>query len=344
MKKAVLLAAILFFGTGVAVAGKRSSGDRSFASAPLTSQETPVVPIDIEGPLADRNSEVSGLDWYGDYLILLPQYPARLGGNVFAIAKTDILSTLNGENSGPISPVPIALLAGDLSEQIEGFEGFEAIAFKGDQVFLTVEASASEGMKGYVIGGTIENDLSQIVIDPDKIVESPVQSNSPNKADEALLVIEEALVSIYEVNGVQLNLDPQAHTFDFDLRSQPPVSFPNVEYRITDVTGLDERDRFWAINYFYPGDVDLIPTTDPLTIRYGRGSTHRQQKHVERLVEFDYTNGKISLTNTAPIQLELAVEGRNWEGIARLDSEGFLISTDKFPSTILGFVSLEPAP
>ncbi len=251
MKKAVLLAAILFFGTGTAVVWQRSSSDRSFASAPLTSQETPVIPIEIEGPLADRNSEVSGLDWYGDYLILLPQYPDRLGGNVFAIARTDILSTLNGESYTPIMPIPIALLAGDLSEQIQGFEGFEAIAFKGDQVFLTVEASASEGMKGYVISGTIENDLSQIVIDPDEIVESPVQSNSPNKADEALLVTEAALVSIYEANGVQLNPEPQTHTFDFELRSQPAAAFPNVEYRITDVTGLDERDRFWAINYFY---------------------------------------------------------------------------------------------
>ncbi|MGB3789377.1 MAG: hypothetical protein WA949_15305 [Phormidesmis sp.] len=344
MKKAVLLAAILFLGTGVAVIGQRSSADRSFASAPLTSQEAPVIPIEIEGPLADRDSEVSGLDWYGDYLILLPQYPDRLGGNLFAIAKSDILSTLNSESSGPLSPVPITLLAGDLAEQIEGFEGFEAIAFKGDQVFLTVEASASGGMKGYVVSGTIENDLSQIVIDPDKIAESPVQSNSPNKADEALLVTEEALVSIYEVNGVQLNLDPQAHTFDFDLRSQPSVSFPNVEYRITDVTGLDERDRFWAINYFYPGDVDLIPTADPLAVRHGKGLTHRQQKHVERLIEFDYVSGKISLTNTAPIQLELAAEARNWEGIVCLDDKGFLIVTDKFPSTILGYVPLDSAP
>jgi hypothetical protein len=33
--------------------------------------------------------------------------------------------------------------------------------------------------------------------------------------------------------------------------------------------------------------------------------------------------------------------GRNWEGLVRLDDRGFLLVTDLFPGTILGFV---PAP
>jgi len=31
-------------------------------------------------------------------------------------------------------------------------------------------------------------------------------------------------------------------------------------------------------------------------------------------------------------------DARNWEGIVRLDNRGFLLATDKFPTTILGFV------
>ena len=45
------------------------------------------------------------------------------------------------------------------------------------------------------------------------------------------------------------------------------------------------------------------------------------------------------LTDTPPILLRLdASVGRNWEGIARLGDRGFLIATDKFPETLLGFV------
>ena len=128
------------------------------------------------------------------------------------------------------------------------------------------------------------------------------------------------------------------HAFDFDLGSLPSVSFPTIEYRITDATQLDGCDRFWAINYFYEGDRDLLPTREPLVVRYGRGRTHRQQPTVERLVEFTYSAQGIALTDTAPIQLALIGAGRNWEGIARLDDQGFLIATDKFPETLIGFV------
>ncbi len=80
------------------------------------------------------------------------------------------------------------------------------------------------------------------------------------------------------------------HAFDFDLVSLPSVPFPTIEYRITDATQLDEQNHFWAINYFYEGDRDLLPVKDPLTIRYGRGATHRQKRTVERLVEFSYSD------------------------------------------------------
>jgi hypothetical protein len=42
-----------------------------------------------------------------------------------------------------------------------------------------------------------------------------------------------------------------------------------------------------------------------------------------------------------PIQMELTSDdARNWEGLVRLDERGFLIMTDKFPETILGFVTM----
>ncbi|MEM9151531.1 MAG: hypothetical protein AAGB19_13905 [Cyanobacteria bacterium P01_F01_bin.3] len=308
------------------------------AALPLTADEQSVMALPISGPLADRDAEISGLDWYGDWLILLPQYPERLSNHVFALSKGDILSFINGQISQPLSPKPISFQDNRIGAKIEGFEGYEAISFRGNQAFLTIEAEANGSVKGYVVKGTIAPNLGELVIDSDNLAISPAQSSSPNKADEALLLTEDRLISIYEVSGAQVNPAPQMHAFDFDLGSLPSVSFPTIEYRITDATQLDGCDRFWAINYFYEGDRDLLPTRDPLVVRYGRGRTHRQQPTVERLVEFTYSAQGIALTDTAPIQLELIGAGRNWEGIARLDDQGFLIATDKFPETLIGFV------
>ena len=48
---------------------------------------------------------------------------------------------------------------------IDGFEGFEAIAFDGQDVYLTLEADTKDGMRGYLVQGEIMLDLSEIVID-----------------------------------------------------------------------------------------------------------------------------------------------------------------------------------
>ncbi len=80
---------------------------------------------------------------------------------------------------------------------------------------------------------------------------------------------------------------------------------------------------------------------DPLSRQYGQGASHAESEVVERLVEFQVVDGKIVRTKTAPIQLVLAADGeaRNWEGIVRLDGVGFLLVTDQYPETILGFVA-----
>ena len=36
--------------------------------------------------------------WYGDKLILLPQYPSRYGNQLFALERQDILAYLRGES------------------------------------------------------------------------------------------------------------------------------------------------------------------------------------------------------------------------------------------------------
>lgn len=301
--------------------------------------------IPLEGPLANKTSEVSGLAWWGDRLILLPQYPERWGSQIFALDESKILDWLDRSKSGqltsPLFPEPIAFENGHtLAEEIEGFEGFEAIAFRGQTAFLTVEAETREGAMGYVVRAQMVEGGTRLVVDADSPIAVRPQSVSENKAEEALLLAKEKVVSIYEVNGERLNAEPVAHAFDLDLSTAALIPFPSIEYRITDVTGLDERDRFWAINYFYPGDRDLDLERDPIALRYGQGETHRKQEAVERLVELVYTSNGIELAARSPIQLVLSDEPRNWEGIVRLEDRGFLLVTDKFPRTIFGFVEM----
>jgi hypothetical protein len=310
---------------------------------PATPVEVAVTAIPLAGPVADANAEVSGMAWYGEFLVLLPQYPGRFQGGedgaLFALPEAEILAFLDGERQAPLEPRVIPFSAPGLAEGIPDFEGYEAIVFWDDCVYLTIEASAGTGMQGYLVSGRMSPDLSSLSVDSSRRTEIPLQGGVANQSDEALLVAGESLLTFYEANGQAINAKPVAHRFDADLAPAGTLPFVQVEYRVTDVTTLDAQDRFWAINYFFPGDTDLRPEADPLAGRYGQGPTHARYEQVERLLEFQYEPSGILLVERPPLQLELpSDEARNWEGIARLDGRGFLLVTDKFPETILGFV------
>jgi len=76
-----------------------------------------------------------------------------------------------------------------------------------------------------------------------------------------------------------------------------------------------------------------------LIIKYGKGTSYYKYRGVERLVQLKIAKKRVELTDTPPIYLKLENNGEdNWEGIVRLDKLGFLIATDTYPKTILGFV------
>lgn len=303
--------------------------------------EVAVTEIELDGPITNANAELSGLGWYGDTLILLPQYPDFSGTEtaVYAIPKATIAAYLDGSATDPITPIAVPVIVDDLSDRISRFEGYESIDFMGDEAYLTIEASGG-GMRAYLIKGTMAPDLSSLTLDARNLIKIDRQAELGNKSDEALLVAENQIVTFYEANGVEVNESPIAHLFNTDLSAAGTTSFPNIPYRVTDVTRLDENGRFWAINYNFPGSEDVQTDNDPLAQTYGEGTTHAQSDKVERLVEFQYTADGIIMVEQAPIQLQLLAsdDSRNWEGIVRLDDQGFLLVTDKFPTTILGFV------
>ncbi len=316
------------------------------ADSCIAADEVPVITIPLSGGVTDRLAEVSSLAWYGDVLILLPQFPERFpvdgGGSLFAISKDDILAYLDGESDLPISPVVIPFLGHGLKEDIPGFEGFEAIAFSGRRASLTVEAKTAQDTLAYLVSGTIEVDLSAFSLD-DGVQAIAPQADLFNISDEAILVFSDQVLTFYEANGKNVNPDPVGHVFSLDLEPLGTIAFPNIEHRITDVTAPDFDERFWAVNQSFSGDIERLGSVlNLIAAEFGLDLHLEQQPHVERLVELQYTNDGVIRTQTSPIQLELPENSRarNWEGVARLDERGFLLITDKHPETIFAFVPM----
>jgi hypothetical protein len=314
---------------------------------PTASVEQRVIEISLAGPLAGRQAEISGMTWYHDTLILLPQYPSRFRqgereATIFTLSKTEILASLEDTTKGPLSPQRLTFFDHDIPNEVAGFEGYEAIIAHDGQVFLTIEANAGDTMMGYLIAGYLSPDFSEIHLNPATLTEIPPQAALDNMTDETLLLVEDVLVTLYEANGVNVNPQPVAHRFDLQLNPVPPASFPNIEYRITDATAVDDNGRFWAINYFYPGDkAKLDPAPDPLIQRFEKGATYATSEIVERLLAFQYRDSGISLLDIPPIQLQLLDDtARNWEGLVHLDDRGFILVTDEHPRTILAFVPM----
>ena len=311
--------------------------------SPVEGSEAPIFPISLAGPLSEPEAEISGMAWHAGDLILLPQYPERFGdgqtGGAFAIPQARIQAYMDGSSPEPIEARPVTFIASGITQRLPGYEGFESIAIDGDRVYLTVETRPGE-MLGYLVSGLIAADNSTIALDLANITPIPPQAPIPNFTDESLLVFGERLVSLYESNGAAVNPSPVAHLFDTGLQVQDNLPFPNVEYRITDITPPDEYGRFWAINTFYPGDQALQTETDPLFEEYGKGVSHQNSQNVERLVQFQFSEDGIVYSETPPIQLVLSSDGveRNWEAIALLENRGFLIATDRYPTTILAFI------
>lgn len=327
-----------------AVTAPPATTTRTPAGTTNLPEEISVQPIALAGPASQANAEFSGLAWFGDWLILLPQYPARFSGGsegvLLALAKQDVLNFIDGKTMRALEPRSIPLIAPGLNAQIRGFEGFEALAVIGERIYMTVESNSGSGMLTYLVSGNIASDLSAIRLETNLLRPVPAQAAIANFSDETIVAGEDRLLTLYEANGALYNPQPKAHPFDLNLNTLEPVAFPNIEYRITDSTPIQPDGTFWAINYFFPGDSKIAPASDPLASQFGEGATHIMYPQVERLVQFRVAGETIQRVDRAPVQLKLvsADTARNWEGIALLEGRGFLLVTDQYPQTILAFV------
>ena len=326
----------------IAIAGLAYLQDSS-PTASTTAQEQAVTVLELSGPITSPRAELSGMGWHDDMLILLPQYPERFGdgdGALFALSKADILAALDGTRQTPLEPTLIPLVAPGMEDLLKFFRGYKSIAFYDDQVFLTAESQQGTKTHGFLVSGKIAPDSSQITLSTDKVAYIPITFPFAKRSDEAILIKGNSIFTFFEVNGSGLNPLPLAHVFDLNLNPQGIISFPSIEFRVTDAAA-DLGDNFWVINSFFPKDSDLATTNDPLSQKYGKGPTHAKYNEVERLVELTYSPQGITLKDTAPIQLTIdGNNSRNLEGLALLDDKGFLLVTNKYPASMLLFVKM----
>jgi hypothetical protein len=309
--------------------------------------ETPVQVLELSGPLALPDAEVSGLAWREDQLFLMPQYPDfsttgdKTGddGFVYTLSRSEVEQSI--AQGTPLAPRAIPFTAPGTTE-IVGFEGFEAITFLHGVPYLTIESTLDGVGLGFLVAGTLEPDLSAFHVDLERRAPVPSASGLPNLSEEALLVAGDELVVFHEANGAAPVAEPVARRFHSNFLPAGETPMPPLEYRLTDVTALDADGAFWALNFHYPGDLQLKTATDPLAEAWGQGRTHAQSGRTERLVPLQWNHAGITLRDRPPIQLEIPnprnpIAARNWEGVVRM-GDGFLLVTDKYPATLLGWV------
>lgn len=284
----------------------------------------PVQLLPLEGPLAVPEAEISAMAWRGDTLVLVPQYPQRFGDVLFALDKVELLARVDGPHPPrPLRPRTIAFEDDGLA-RLPGYEGLEAIAFDGDRVYLLVETSP-RAMRAFVAAGEVMDGGARVRVRSASAVpiEPPVALD--NMSHEALVVRDGRLLAFFEANGPAINPSPRAALFDGDLHPLGDVPFPPLDFRVADATVPDADGRFWVSNLFYIGDRKLRAAS---------------RTSVEQLVELQWTPSGVARTKTPPLVLQRIDDQttRNWEGLVRLDDRGFLLATDTYPETLLGFV------
>jgi hypothetical protein len=347
------MAAFLVTTTVVALALTTPVVTSTHASTPVdTAAHKPTTPITVTptfleftGPLNDRHAEVSGLSWYEDWLTILPQDPIRFGRDgmlgFFTLERQDIEAALQGTRTDPLVPEIVDCEAAGLIRVIQGFDGLEAVGMIGKRVYMTVEAKEDTVMAGYLVCGHTSEIGDKVVVDMTRLTSIPLGCNIPNVAEESIVIDGNRVLTISEANGKNVMPHPRAKVFDEGINYLGAIPFPQIEYRVTDATALDDQGRFWVINYYFPGEkFKLKPAPDPEVISHGAPDNYDPEGCIERLLELQLTeNDEIVRTATPPIYLSLATEGcRNWEALVRLDSHGFLLMTDKYPGTLLAYV------
>ena len=277
------------------------------------------IEVPLDGLITDRKQEISGMTTYKDNLILLPE---NRNGYYFYIPFDEIMNTLR--TGDKILPIQKTFTTRKLKERYPGLDGFEAIAFNGDDVYIMVEVRIDGKMAGLLLWGTIIPSTMEIDIPEENIMLIKPPAQIDNFSFESLTITDGQLIMIYETNGSKTIDKPFQYVVNLDDMSINKTPFPNIDFRLTDATSVIDN-RFWMINYYWIGDKETLGVPNDVGI--------------ERLVEFKLGYNGIERSSSEYITLDNLDDPHNWEGLVRF-GRGFLICTDKWPRMVLGYIHL----
>ena len=163
------------------------------------------------------------MDWYKEHLFLLPE---NQNNYLYVIPKEKIYKSLESSSKIKILPRKNNFIAPDYKRSIEGFEGFESIAFHNDNFFITIEAKTGNLMKSYIIWGKIDPKSFTMKSKERNILEIKTPVQIKNMTYESALIYNDVVIFLYEANGKNLQKDvfQQSSLFErfFDLKFKIP--------------------------------------------------------------------------------------------------------------------------
>ncbi len=333
-----------------------------FLTIPFSASSEEAITFNCDKKFHLEYAEFSGMAFAGDYLVLLPQYPGNSTfeklpwgkkpskGCLFYIKKKDILEAIFSYN-----PLKLYGFEFDLEngENLKGkFQGYEAIAFEGDKVFLTVEMEK----KSYLIEGTLKKNKEgapiKITLDlsADKIEEfSQIVSKkksrdtlkASNSGEETLVFIEGKKIVFHE-RRVCTGKSQECIEINESLKDCENIdevkqwkNFPNFISRYSTPNNkkqcflidlkdpyCDDRKQGCSLDFDRITDATQPDSNEFWVITRGEKYFFiNRLSYISMGNELRFKRGK---------QMRLSKSrGYNWEGIVRIDSpNGFLVVVD----------------
>ena len=195
---------------------------------PLTEEEEnatilkEVVPkkLNLSKDLIDKNPEFSGLTWFNDYLLLIPQFPNRVSpqanGAIPYLHRDSVIAAIENENI-VLEPGYFKLIAAGLENFFDPGSGFESATVSGNNIYLTIESVKGINTTGFVVMGEINPDEETIVLSEESLSEIKQVVEIFNFSDETIIYNNDHIYTFYEANGKNVNPYPVSHIFSKTL-------------------------------------------------------------------------------------------------------------------------------
>ena len=276
---------------------------------------TPVVvtplPLNLAGFPAGSQTAITGMAWFSDTLVLLPQFPdlnAVAGqGAVFGIPRAVLQNAISERSSQAIELVKIPFLFQGIKADLPNSVGFHSLAFSGSQVFSTVLVNAGITTL-YLVKGQVSQDLKRITLG-NRVQISSQSDTKPAPLFGSILMVAGKRIVLFETGiGSDAKASISAALYDFSLTPQGIIPFPHLESYLISVSSTDAQGSFWGLSCVLPTKAENNLMT------------------AATMEEFHFTEYGIERTESPQLLFKLSNPSAHCpSGLERLGIEGYLV-------------------